>query len=422
MTMPNRDPDDIINEMARRAATLGWAQIAAIAAGALLLILAWSTWFTVQPEESGVVQRFGAVERTVGPGLHFKFPDGIESVRLVPTERVLKEEFGFATAAAVAGGRPQYAPDRKGFKEVSLMLTGDLNVIDVQWIVQYRIEDPVRYLFRVRESQKTIRDIAEAVMRRVVGNRLGSDVLTVARVAVSTEVKEEMQKILSEYETGVRLVTVELQDVTPPDTVKPAFNEVNEARQDRERTINQAQEQANREIPKARGEATRTITEAEGYAVERVNRANGEATRFRSVLAEYQRAPEVTRRRLYLESMASILPEAQALYIVDSDQKALLPWLRLESKSAPTAAGQSGVAGGEPKERSSHEERTETRTWPCSRWRSSSPSPGLSTRCRRASRRSSWSSVAPWVHRSPRPGCMSRSRSSRRCAVSRNAS
>ena len=176
-------------------------------------------------------------------------------------------------------------------------------------------------------------------MRRVVGNRLGSDVLTVGRVAVSTEVKEEMQKILSEYETGVRLVTVELQDVTPPDPVKPAFNEVNEARQDRERTINQAQERANREIPKARGEATRTITEAEGYAVERVNRANGEATRFRAILAEYQRAPEVTRRRLYLEAMGSILPEAKALYIVDSDQKALLPWLRLESGQMPAAAG-----------------------------------------------------------------------------------
>jgi membrane protease subunit HflK len=339
MNMPTYDPDDIVNEVRRRTAALGWRRIAVAVAGALLLILAWSTWFTVQPEESGVVQRFGAVERTVGPGLHFKFPDGIESVRLVPTERVLKEEFGFATAAAAARGKTEYAPDRKGFKEVSLMLTGDLNVIDVQWIVQYRIEDPVHYLFRVRESQKTIRDIAEAVMRRVVGNRLGSDVLTVGRVAVSTEVKQEMQKILSEYETGVRLVTVELQDVTPPDSVKPAFNEVNEARQDRERTINQAQEQANREIPKARGEATRTITEAEGYAVERVNRANGEATRFRAVLAEYQQAPEVTRRRLYLESMANILPEAQALYIVDSDQKALLPWLRLESKSAPPTTG-----------------------------------------------------------------------------------
>ena len=255
----------------------------------------------------------------------------------MPTARVLKEEFGFRTAATPAGQRTQYAD--KTFKDVSLMLTGDLNVIDVQWIVQYRIEDPVRYLFRVREPRQTIRDIAEAVMRRVVGNHLGSDVLTVGRVAVSTEVKEVIQKILTTYETGVRLVTVELQDVTPPDAVKPAFNEVNEARQDRERTINQAQEQANREIPKARGEATRTITEAEGYAVERVNRATGEATRFRAVLDEYQRAPEVTRRRLYLEAMGAVLPEAKALYIIDSAQKALVPWLPLESGDKPAAGG-----------------------------------------------------------------------------------
>lgn len=349
--MPTYEPVDIAEYLRIRAAALGSRRITIGIAGALVLIFLWSAWFTVQPEETGIVQRFGAVDRTVGPGLHFKFPDGIESVRLVPTARVLKEEFGFGTAAGGVGGRTQYVADKKVFKDVSLMLTGDLNVIDVQWIVQYRIEDPVRYLFQVRESRQTIRDIAEAVMRRVVGNRLGSDVLTVGRVAVSTEVKVEMQKILSDYETGVRLVTVELQDVTPPDTVKPAFNEVNEARQDRERTINQAQEQANREIPKARGEATRTVTEAEGYAVERVNRANGEATRFRAVLAEYQRAPEVTRSRLYLEAMGSILPEAKALYIVDSDQKALLPWLRLESGQMPAAADKGsdpaeGVKGG----------------------------------------------------------------------------
>jgi membrane protease subunit HflK len=320
-------------------------QIGAIAVLALVGILLWSGWFTVQPEETGLVQRFGAVVRTVGPGLHFKLPYGVETVRLVPTARVLKEEFGFRTVATPAGQRTQYAD--KAFKDVSLMLTGDLNVIDVQWIVQYRIEDPIQFLFRVRNTRQTIRDIAEAVMRRVVGNRLGSDVLTVGRVAVSTEVKEEMQKILTEYETGVRLVTVELQDVTPPDSVKPAFNEVNEARQDREKTINQAQEQANREIPRARGEATRTVTEAEGYAIERVNRATGEATRFRAVLDEYQRAPEVTRRRLYLEAMTTILPEAKALYIVDGAQKTLIPWLPLET--APKAVpppGASQPAGG----------------------------------------------------------------------------
>jgi membrane protease subunit HflK len=206
--MPTYEPEDIVNDLRKRAAALGSRGIIAGIAGAVLLIFLWSTWFTVQPEETGIVQRFGAVNRTVGPGLHFKFPDGIERVRLVPTARVLKEEFGFGTIATGAAGRTQYAPGKKAFKDVSLMLTGDLNVIDVQWIVQYRIEDPVRYLFRVRESRQTIRDIAEAVMRRVVGNRLGSDVLTVGRVAVSAEVKEEMQKILSDYETGVRLVTV----------------------------------------------------------------------------------------------------------------------------------------------------------------------------------------------------------------------
>ena len=222
------------------------------------------------------------------------------------------------------------------------MLTGDLNVIDVQWIIQYRIEDPVRFLFYVRETPKTIRDITEAVMRRVVGNRLGSDVLTVGRVEVSSEAKVEIQKILTEYETGVRLVTVELQDVTPPDPVKPAFNEVNEARQDRERTINQAQEQANKEIPKARGVAAQSISQAEGYALERVNRASGEANRFNAILDEYTRAPEVTRRRLYLESLTSFLAEMKGVYIVDSEQKALVPWLPLEPGAKAL------VEGGKP--------------------------------------------------------------------------
>lgn len=335
---PVPDFDRALDEVRTLLAGFGSWRLVAGAAVVLVAILVWSSWFTVQPEETGVVQRFGAVVRSVGPGLHFKLPYGIETVRLIPTARVLKEEFGFRTVATRAGQRTQYE-DNKALKDESLMLTGDLNVIDVQWIVQYRIEDPVRYLFRVRESRQTIRDVAEAVMRQIVGNRLGSDVLTVGRVAVSTEMKEEMQKILSAYETGVRLVTVELQDVTPPDSVKPAFNEVNEARQDRERTINQAQEQANREIPKARGEAARTITEAEGQAVERVNRASGEATRFLAILDQYQAAPEVTRRRLYLEALGAILPEAKALYIVDGDQKALVPWLQMGSGNGLPAGG-----------------------------------------------------------------------------------
>jgi membrane protease subunit HflK len=257
---------------------------------------------------------------------------------MVPTARVLKEEFGFRTVASVPGEKTRYDPSG-AYKDESLMLTGDLNVIDVQWIIQYRIEDPIRFLFHVRETPKTIRDITEAVMRRAVGNRIGSDVLTTGRVAVASEAKTEIQRILSAYESGVRLVTVELQDVTPPDTVKPAFNEVNESRQDKERTINRAEEQANREIPKARGVAAQSISEAEGYALERVNRAQGEATRFESILKEYLEAPQVTRRRLYLEAMTGLLADMKGLYIVDQDQKAMVPWLSMESGAQPSAQG-----------------------------------------------------------------------------------
>ncbi|MGH7794067.1 MAG: FtsH protease activity modulator HflK [Candidatus Binatia bacterium] len=291
----------------------------------------WSSWYTVQPEETAVVQRFGRVHRTTGPGLHFKIPLGIESVTRVPTARVLKEEFGFRTVTA--GRQTQFAGG--DYAAESLMLTGDLNVIDVQWIVQFRVEDPVRFLFKVREQQDTFRAVSEAVMRRVVGNRVGSDVLTVGRVGVASRVKEEMQQILSDYETGIRLITVELQDVTPPDQVKPAYNEVNEARQDLERMVNQAQEQANKVIPRAAGQAKQSIAEAEGYATERVNQARGEAARFTSVLAEYQRVPDVTRRRLYLEAMSEVLADAKTVYIVDSEQRALIPWLSLDSGQKP---------------------------------------------------------------------------------------
>ncbi|MCF8045607.1 MAG: FtsH protease activity modulator HflK [Desulfarculaceae bacterium] len=309
-----------------------------IVAALLVAAVFWTAWFTVQPEETGIVQRFGKVLRTAGPGLHFKLPLGIETARMLPTARVLKEEFGFRTVASVPGEKTRYDPSGS-YKDESLMLTGDLNVIDVQWIIQYRIEDPIRYLFHVRETPKTIRDITEAVMRRAVGNRIGSDVLTTGRVGVGSEAKTEIQKILTAYEAGVRLVTVELQDVTPPDTVKPAFNEVNESRQDKERTINRAEERANREIPKARGVAEQSISEAEGYALERVNRARGEAARFESILKQYLQAPRVTRRRLYLEAMTGLLADMKGLYIVDQDQKAMVPWVSMDSGAKPSVQG-----------------------------------------------------------------------------------
>jgi membrane protease subunit HflK len=342
---PSSELEDMLAQVQQYWQGFRGGPIVGLIALVVVLICLWSSWFTVQPEETGVVQRFGKIVRTAEPGLHFKWPYGIETVRLVPTARVLKEEFGFRSLATPPGPRTQYTgTSTQAYKTESLMLTGDLNVIDVQWIIQYRIEDPIRYLFHVRDTSKTIRDITEAVMRRVVGNRLGSDVLTVGRVAVSTTAKEEIQLILNAYETGVRLVTVELQDVTPPDPVKPAFNEVNESRQDRERTINQAQEQVNRELPKAGGEAARSISEAQGYAIERVNRARGEATRFQAILAEYQQAPEVTRRRLHLEALGRFMTDMKGLYIVDSEQKAMVPWMALDA--GPKDAGPKPVAEG----------------------------------------------------------------------------
>jgi len=345
MTQWNQSPwgstptlDELLNKIRQQFRRVKGGPLFILIAVVVVVVLS-TAWFTVQPEQTGIVQRFGKVMRTAGPGLHFKIPFGVERVQLVPTARVLKEEFGFRTVSAVPGEKTRYNPSG-AYKDESLMLSGDLNVIDVQWIIQYRIEDPIRYLFQVRDTSKTIRDISEAVMRRAVGNRLGSDVLTTGRVAVASEAKIEIQKILSAYETGVRLVTVELQDVTPPDTVKPAFNEVNESRQDKERTINKAQEQANREIPKARGVAGQQISEAEGYAIERINRAEGETNRFEAILGQYQQAPQVTRRRLYLEAMTGFLSDMKGLYIVDQDQKAMVPWLPLESSTQPQAQAQ----------------------------------------------------------------------------------
>jgi membrane protease subunit HflK len=298
----------------------------------IILIFVFTGLYTIDPEEMGVVQRFGKYVRTEPPGLHFKFPFGVEKVTKVKTARVWKEEFGFRTV--LPGIRTKYV--KRGYEDESLMLTGDLNVIDVEWIVQFRIKDPVKFLFKVRDVKSAIRDISEAVVRRVVGNRGETDVLTVGREEVGNSVQTELQKILDRFETGIHIVTVKLQDVNPPDPVKAAFNEVNEARQEKERMINQAQEAFNKEIPKALGEARKTIAEAEGYAMEQVNRAQGDVSRFSAVLKEYQDAKEVTRRRLYLETIGEILPKTREIYIVDGDQRMILPFLKLGREMGET--------------------------------------------------------------------------------------
>jgi modulator of FtsH protease HflK len=298
--------------------------------GIIALIALWATFssfYTVQPEERAVIKRFGAVIKTADPGLHFKLPFGIDSVQLVKTERVLKQEFGFRTQN-IDGDRTEYSAE--DHPDESLMLTGDLNIIDVEWVVQYRISDPMKFLYHQRNPEGTLRDISESVMRRAVGNRLGSDVLTTARVEISNSVRDEIQAAMEKYDNGIRVVTVELQDVVPPAAVQPAFNEVNESRQERERMINEATKQANQEIPRAKGEANRLIAEAEGYAIERVNQARGETVRFSSILAEYRASPEVTRTRMYLETLNEVLPKVGAVYVVQNGSSGPIPLLNLK--------------------------------------------------------------------------------------------
>ena len=307
------------------------AGIAFVVAIVLLIVVGVVTsFYTVAPEGRAVVKRFGKVVKVQEPGLHFKLPFWIDRAHFVPTERVLKEEFGFATLQP--GQKTRYAKTREHEKQ-SLMLTGDLNMIDMEWVVQYRISDPDEFLHRVRNQRETIRVVSEAVMRRIVGNRLGSDVLTLGRVEIATEAQRQMQEILDSYEMGVRISTIELQDVTPPETVKPAFNEVNEARQQREKLINEAEKARNQAIPRAKGEALKIIAQAEGYAAERVNRAKGEASRFEAVLTEYKEAPEITRRRLYLEMIDDVMPKIGRVYFVQPGQSAPLPLLHLDERT-----------------------------------------------------------------------------------------
>ena len=314
------------------------SQLRSFGFAALALLVVWglfSVFYTVQPEERAVVKRFGKVIDISDPGLHFKLPFGIDNVAMVATERVLKQEFGFRTEAVSRDESSRYSST--DHPEESLMLSGDLNMIDVEWVVQYRISDPIKYIYAMREPERTLRDISESVMRRVVGNRIGSEVLTTGRVEISTTARDEIQAAMQQYDNGMHIITVELQDVVPPERVQPAFNEVNEARQERERMINEATKQANQAIPRAEGEANRQIAQAEGYATERVNRARGETARFSAVLREYKGAPEVTRSRMYLEALHKALPKVGSVLVVQDGQMPPVPLLSLRDAYAPAS-------------------------------------------------------------------------------------
>jgi modulator of FtsH protease HflK len=292
----------------------------------LAVVALFSAYYQVEPEEVGMVTRFGRYVRTANPGPHAKLPFGMEKVQKVPVERQLKQEFGFRTTRP--GVQSEFRKDDQTHAEAT-MLTGDLNVATVEWVVQYKIADPFKYLFNVRAVEETFRLMSEAAMRQVVGDHNVTELLTVGRESIAGKAKDLLDELCKRYETGIVVQQLVLQDVDPPEPVRPSFNEVNQAIQERERAINEAWAEYNQEIPRAGGRAEQQIQAAEGFAVERVNRAMGEAQRFSAMHQEYAKAPEVTRTRIYLETMTEVLPLAGKKLVIDDKAKGVLPLLDL---------------------------------------------------------------------------------------------
>ncbi|MEO6682141.1 MAG: FtsH protease activity modulator HflK [Ginsengibacter sp.] len=317
-------PDSVVN-------LVRWAgrNIKIVLLGILALLLLSGGFFQIKPEELGVVTRFGKFSRTVEPGLNFKIPL-METIYKVPVERQQKLEFGFRTTSTRS---TQSSYTKSDTKAESLMLTGDLNLADVEWVVQFRVEDPYNFLFKVKDPETSLRDISEASMRQVVGDRTVNEVLTVGRTEVASKAQEMIQNLCNEYSLGVKIDQVVLQDVNPPDQVKAAFNAVNQAQQEKETLINEARSAYNKVIPKARGQAQETLQKAEGYALERVNNAKGEVARFNDLYTEYIKAPDVTRRRIYLETMNKVLPNLGTKIITDKNGSNVLPLLQMQMQS-----------------------------------------------------------------------------------------
>ena len=302
----------------------------------LLVILGiYTSVYKIDTEEVGVVQRFGKYIKSTQPGLNFKLPFGIETVTPVPVRRILKEEFGFSSQRT--SGRSRTAFTTENTNE-ALMLTGDLNVAVVPWIVQYRVNDPYNYLFKVQNVTRLLRDMSEASMRLVVGDRSINEILT-KRAEIADAAKLVLQAELDNSEAGITISTIEMKRTNVPGPVQDSFNEVNQATQEKERMIYQAREEYNKAIPTARGDAERVVKAAEGYALDRVNRAKGDADRFKSVYAEYSKAKDVTTRRLYLETLKDLLPRMGPKYIIDDSQSNLLPLLNLNQNNLKTLTG-----------------------------------------------------------------------------------
>ncbi len=343
----DRNIEDILSKLDTskipRPPNVSAGAIVTIVLVVIALVTAFSSFYQVRTEEVGVVQRFGAFIKITEPGLRVKIPF-VDTVIKVPVTRQLNQQFGFRTAEP--GVRSTISAVQAD--EESLMLTGDLNVAVVDWIVQYRVTDPYLYVFKVRSITETFRDMNEAVMRAVVGDRTVTEVLTVGRQDIEVTAQQRLQALSDQYETGITVDRVVLQDVNPPDPVKPSWDEVNQAQQQRDRMINEAQARYNQVIPRAAGEAQQTILQAEGYSLNRVNRSEGDATRFIAIYEEYQRAPEVTRQRLYLETMQNVLPRLGGKLFIDEDAQGVLPLLPMETMRALPGLGGSQTNGGAP--------------------------------------------------------------------------
>ena len=295
-----------------------------IALIALFALGLWSTFYTVPSDSVAVIQRFGKYVKEVPAGLHFKFPLGVDRATIVPVKRQLKQEFGFTTP----GARDAYQSPKDGKRETE-MVTGDLNAALVEWVVQYRVADPKKFLFEVREPRATLRYVSESVMREVVGDRTVDEVITIGRQEIENEALIKMEALSNKYEMGISIDQVQLKNINPPGPVQESFNEVNQAQQEKERLINEARRDYNRVIPLAEGEKDQRIREADGYRLKRINEAEGDAARFNALFEEYSKAPEVTRRRIYIETLQVVLPDIRSKIIVDEQSQGILPLLNL---------------------------------------------------------------------------------------------
>ncbi len=290
--------------------------------GFIILVGVRGSFYTVEPDEEAVVIRLGQHLGNSQPGLHFKIPFGVDEVIKVKTKIVHQAEFGFRTKSTT-NKRTTYSS--QNFDSESLMLTGDLNVAEVQWVVQYQISDPFKFIFKTSDPVTNVRDVSESIMRRVVGDKLVTEVLTTGRIEIAVSAKALMQEVLDKYDMGVSIKSIKLQDVNPPREVQASFNDVNAAKQEQEKALNQAEQAYNKVIPEARGKADKLIQEAQGYASAIVNRAHGDAERFTAIVNEYRKAPAITKKRIYLETMEQIFGNMKNITVVDDKIKGLLP-------------------------------------------------------------------------------------------------